>query len=139
MTDIPNPGIKYDDQGERVMTIAPAKSVMLVFPTTTEYVDRNLATASWWDRYDIFPGEYVVEPVTIGGNPTSVENAYYGRVELNVVLRESYRVARLLHHSTAQHTEHEDVTTIRLTTYWYSIEHDGQWLGGRFDLPHSMR
>jgi hypothetical protein len=103
----------------------------------TEHVDRTLATASWWDRYMIQPGTYAVEFVSIGWHPCPAgQRPYYALVRLDARLTESYRVNRLLHHTSAQ-TEHPDrATTLTLSTYAYEVKPDTTHLFG-FPLTHT--
>ena len=65
-------------------------TLTLTIPTATEYVDRTLATASWWDKYTIRPGIYEVEVVTIDGHPVPADSprAYYVRARIDTNTKE---------------------------------------------------
>lgn len=70
----------------------------------TEYIDRTLQTASWYDRYLITPGTYQIMGVDISGNPVreGVE-PYYWKVVLDAILIYSYTVSRVFTASQAHH------------------------------------
>ncbi|ABS06146.1 hypothetical protein [Kineococcus radiotolerans] len=99
-------------------------TLTLTIPAATEYVDRTLATASWWDKYTILPGTYEVEVVTINGHPVPADSprAYYVRARIDAVLTETYRVNRVFTASSAEHrpdlAEH---TTVTWSTYSYNL------------------
>jgi hypothetical protein len=75
----------------------------VVIPEATEYVDRNLATASWYDRYLIDKGMYEILPVTLDHRPTTIEGAYWWKVTFDATLIYSYRVNRVFTASSASH------------------------------------
>lgn len=132
------------------MTAKP--TCVVVFDTPTEYVDRSLPTASWWDKYEIQPGVYPLEWVDIDYRPWEPDvippgyvanpGPYYALARFDVRLVESYRVNRLLAASSAEHRIHDDaaVTQIVRTVYAYQVpgcpkgQHGkplASWLGGR--------
>ena len=97
-----------------------------------EYVDRSLPTASWWDRYEIVPGEYEVEFTTVDHRPADPETAYYARVRFAAVLKESYRVNRLFTASSGEHEHPDTAAHVSRWMYRYAfgagkaflVEHD---------------
>lgn len=99
-------------------------TLTLTIPAATEYVDRTLATASWWDKYTILPGTYEVEVVTINGHPVPADspNAYYVRARVDAVLTETYRVNRVFTASSAEHRpDLTERTTVTWSTYSYNL------------------
>lgn len=118
------------------MTITIAKpTAAVVFDVPTEYIDRSLATASWWDQYEILPGAYAFEWTNIDGTPWNADpevrtngfianiGPYYGSVTLEARLLESYRESRLLSEVRAQHDVHAEpkVVTISRRLYAYQL------------------
>lgn len=93
----------------------------LVFDMPTEYVDRTLQTASWYDKYLIQPGTYPFEWTTIEGRPQMVGRPYYAKVTLDAVLTEEYRVNRLLSHSSSHTKLQSTLTKITRSVYAYQV------------------
>lgn len=109
----------------------------VVVAEPTEYVDRTLATASWWDRYIIQPGTYAVEFVTIDYRPCPAgTRPYYALVVFDTRLVEEYRVNRLLQHAKAQTTYPDVNTTLPRSTYAYEVTPEKAELFG-FPLTHT--
>lgn len=116
------------------MTMTIAKPTCAVrFDEPTEYVDRNLATASWWDRYIIQPGTYAFEWQRNGRpwnadmdkpSPGFIANVgpEDGVVTLDAVLVEQYRVNRVFTASSAVHTHLKRSTTISRRVYAYQLD-----------------
>lgn len=131
------------------ITIAPATAA-LVFDEPTEYVDRTLATASWWDKYVIEPGTYAFEWVTMNHTPwnpdPNVHSAgfianigpYYGQVRVLAHLTESYRVSRLFSESRAHLEKPENPGTVRLSRTVYAFQLPGCPKGEHGPNLHSM-
>lgn len=94
----------------------------LVVPTDFEYVDRTLATASWYDIYTIKAGEYPVTFVSIQGHPVErIEDAYYARWDVAAVKTSEYRVNRLFTASSSSTTHPNEETTVRDSMYDYEV------------------
>jgi hypothetical protein len=107
----------------------------LVFDEPTEFVDRSLPTASWWDRYEILPGRYEFEWVNTGGAPWNPDpevvtpgfianiGPYYGKVTVQARLLEEYRVSSLLGYQVAGSDIHvePEVRTLTRTVYAYQL------------------
>lgn len=84
--------------------------------TAGEYIDRSLPTASWWDKYELIPGEYAVELYGYHGQPLRAGEApVEARVRVAAILRESYRVNRLFTASSSEHTRPERSTFVTFT------------------------
>lgn len=131
-------------------------TAQVTFDAPTEYVDRSLPTASWWDKYEIQPGSYAFEWVTINHTPWNSDpdrvtpgyianiGPYYGLVTLQARMVEEYRVNRLLSESRAQHEVMCDppIQTIKRAVYAYELpgapRNHGRtitaFLGGRVTL-----
>lgn len=118
------------------MSITIAKpTCAVVFDAPTRYVDRNLATASWFDVYEIQPGMYPLEWVNLGGVPWNADpeaktpgfiantGPYYAQATLNVRLVRTYRVNRLFTASSVEDTATPDapITTIKRDVYAYQV------------------
>jgi hypothetical protein len=110
-----------------------AQTATVVVEENAEYTDRTLATASWWDRYELVAGEYPIEFTTVGGYPArdfdshADGSAYYARVRIPAVLVESFRVNRLFTASSA-HTERPNrEEVVHLSCYAYQVK-DGMVL-----------
>ena len=70
--------------------------------------DRGLATASWWDEYEILPGDYPLEWVNLSYRPWNPDPSvptsgyvanvgpYYAGAKADVVQTVSYRESRIL-------------------------------------------
>lgn len=102
------------------MTNLPAFN--LVIPTDFEYVDRNLATASWYDVYTIKAGEIPVIFTDIRGNVVErEEDVYYATWKAPAVLTEEYRVSRLFTASSASTTHPNTETVVRGRMYSYEV------------------
>ena len=86
----------------------------------TEYVDRTLQTASWWDRYELLPGSYAVEYVDTQYRP--IGRPYYAVVKVKAILKESYRVNRLFTASSSELTFPEQETTHSFVLYAYQLQ-----------------
>lgn len=138
------------------MTLAPT----LVFDEPTEYHRADYETASMWSKYEIEPGRYEVEFVTINYTPCP-EGArpYYALVRLNVRQVENYHENRLwtasAYASSAHHEKTPDapIETLSRSTYAYNFEdgvlaaRDGRpekpmprwatWLGGRIEYDET--
>ena len=94
----------------------------LVVPADFEYVDRTLATASWYDVYTIKAGEYPVTFTDIKGHPVhTIEEAYYAKWEASAILTEEYRVNRLFAASSAHTSTPNKETTVRGRMYSYEV------------------
>lgn len=131
---------------------------VLVFDEPVEYVDRNLATASWWDKYQIQPGTYPFRWVNINGStwnpdpevhtPGFIANVgpYYAHVVLEVRLVESYRENRLLREVTSERRTHDEATTITRSLYAYQVpgcpkgtrRPVTEFMGGRIVAPANV-
>jgi len=126
----------------------------VIFDEPTEYVDRTLATASWWDKYEIQPGVYPLEWVDIDYRPWNpnpearspgfIANVgpYYALVVLKARLLEEYRVNRLFTASSVDHKLHDESPVVTLTRSVYAYQVPGcpkgqhgrpltSYLGGR--------
>lgn len=108
-------------------------AVEITFDEPTEYVDRNLATASWWDRYLIQPGTYRVEwEISYGYTRPVIQ---YGRARVDAVLVESYRENRLFTAVSADHkTDLAEKTTVGLGLHAFlwigkAAKHEECWGG----------
>lgn len=117
------------------ITIAPP-TCAVVFDEPTTYVDRSLATASWWDKYEIQPGTYPLEWTRNGkpwnADPEAITPGFIANVGpqeatayLQARLVESYREARLLHHVTADQQEHPEAEIMTLTRSVYAFQVPG--------------
>lgn len=110
------------------MTAARTDVLALTFTIKepTEYIDRTLATASWWDRYMLQPGTYRIEWQIAYGYTTPIIE--YGRVRVDAVLVESYRENRLFTAVSADHREGlDEKTTVSLGTYpWTWMQYAGK-------------
>lgn len=70
----------------------------------TEFIDRTLQTASWYDRWLIQPGTYQIHGVDISHNPVPEGGTpYYWKVTLDAILVYSYRVNRVFTASSSTH------------------------------------
>lgn len=141
-----------------ITTAAPTCAV--VFDAPTEYVDRGLATASWWDKYEILSGTYLFEWVDLDYRPWNADpervtpgfianiGPYYAQVTLWARLLEEYRVNQLLTASSAAHRVHEDPREVTLTRSVYAYQMSGcpkgqhgrpltTFLGGRVVPVHN--
>ena len=105
--------------------------------TGGEYVDRNLATASWWDRYELDPGEYPVEYTGIDWKPLRPgQRPYYAVIRgIRATLTDSYRVNRLFTASSAEQTRPDRQTTISLNTYAYRVRDEPVMVSGPWQYP----
>jgi hypothetical protein len=100
------------------------------------YVDRTLATASWWDRYELTPGIYPFIPTRIDGTPCGPdETPYYFMTEINAILRESYRVNRLFTESSSQTAFPDTATVVRPRLYAHEVT-DGRVLSNYGTYTH---
>lgn len=118
-------------------------SCALVFDEDTEWTDRTLATASWWDRYSISRGAYPVALTNIDGQPWNANpdactpgylaniGPYYAKFEVSAVLVESYRENRLMNAVSAKTTQHFSPQILTLTVYAYQLERGKRHFGGR--------
>lgn len=94
----------------------------LVVPADFQYVDRTLATASWYDVYTIKAGEYPVTFTDIQGHPArTVSEAYYAKWDASAILTEEYRVNRLFTASSAHTSTPNTETTVRGRMYSYEV------------------
>lgn len=94
----------------------------LVVPADFEYVDRTLATASWYDVYTIKAGEYPVTFTNVRGHAVeSIDEAYYARWEASAILTEEYRVNRLFTASSTHTTTPNTETTVSGHQYAYEV------------------
>jgi hypothetical protein len=74
----------------------------LLVHEAVEYVDRELATASWWDRYILAAGQYPIRFTTVGlGVVPDGQLPYYAVANIDAVLVEMDRVSRLFTASIA--------------------------------------
>lgn len=98
--------------------------LVLRVPEETEYIDRSLPTASWYDKYLLQPGDYPVEFTDIDHRPVDVSKAkpYYVLARVDAIQTEEYREARLLHHVQAETREMSLRTTVLAWTYAYNAE-----------------
>lgn len=99
---------------------------MKITVTEGEYVDRTLATASWYDRYQLVPGEYSAELTTIDDVPTTLDapfhrRPYYVRAWVDAVKLESYRVNRLFSASSAHTEAMHTPTRVLVRVYAYQV------------------
>lgn len=113
---------------------APA-TCAVIFDAPTEYVDATLATASWFDVYEIQPGIYPLEWVNINYTPWNADpeaitsgfiantGPYYAQVTLDAKLVREHRESRVgVAHSTEDRYHHEAVvTTIKRSVYAYQV------------------
>ena len=112
----------------------------LVIDQPTEYVDRTLQTASWWDRYTLHPGEYPVEWVTIDYRPVREgEKPYYGLVRIDATLEETYRVNTLFTASSSETTQPGTPDTVVQTAYAYSFTPNPKYPSLRPPFSHAGR
>lgn len=126
----------------------------LRIPEAYEYVDRTLATASWWDRYTIHPGLYLISFYTsswakLPGNtladaadhcdelrrhPDPAKRNWlwpnYGMATLTATLEESYRVNRLFTASSSETTYPGGESQVRWTPYAYNVQIGMRAYGG---------
>jgi hypothetical protein len=132
------------------ITIAPP-TCALVFDEPTSWTDRNLETASWWDRYEIQPGAYPFEWVNINGTPWNPDpqvktngylantGPYYAQVSVQAQLVESYRVNRLFTASSADHQQVTDGPIVTLSRSVYAYQIPGCPKGdGKYPLEHFL-
>lgn len=95
----------------------------LVVPADFEYVDRSLATASWYDVYTIKAGEYPITLTDVNYRPVKdSERPYYGTWKLDAILTEEYRVNRLFTASSAHTTNPEQETQVHGSCYGYELK-----------------
>ena len=111
----------------------------LVIDEDFEYVDRALATASWWDRYLLRAGRYPIEYLTVNYHvpwqaaPHMNGSAYWGVAKVKGILVETYRVNRLLTASSSETRHPNTETTKHFQWYEYQIKDQvpaiGEWTG----------
>ena len=98
---------------------------VLVITEPIEHIDRGLQTASWWDRYELLPGEYPVVWKTVHNVATHHDSAYYGTITVDAILRESYRVNQLFSASSSETTLPDTRKTVTFTLYKYLFDSTG--------------
>jgi hypothetical protein len=101
--------------------------------TAGEYVDQTLATASWWDRYELTPGDYPISWTSIRGDmtdPTDHTRTYYGTATVGAVLTHEHRVNTLLWASSTQDAHPMRPQPIRVNMYRYLCTPGAVVLGG---------
>ena len=107
------------------MSIAEYPAAHAVVDEGSIYVDRNLATASWWEKYRLVGGTYPVEYVTIDHRPVNVAEGgrpYYAIVRVPAVMIESYYVSRLFNASSAHHETGLEKESVRIfEVYAYNV------------------
>lgn len=94
----------------------------IVVPENFEYVDRNLATASWWDRHEVIAGTYPVRLMDWNNVPAKrIEDVKYASFNVRSIVREEFRVSTLFTASSAHssYPDREDFLWGRL--YFYQI------------------
>lgn len=119
------------------------KKITATLTEATEYVDRTLQTASWWDRYTLLPGTYEVELTTSSHGPLHGGfdgQAYWATVRVDAVLEESYRVNRLFTASSAEHkTDLAQETTKGFQLYAYQMKDGFTAYGMTFHVEEDDR
>ncbi len=92
--------------------------------TAGDYVDRGLATASWWDRYELAPGEYPVWWSAIDGRqvPPGDLDLYYGQVSVLAVLAETYRENRIFSEVRAVTERPGTLSVVTLRPYAFQVK-----------------
>lgn len=120
----------------------------LTFAEPTTYHRQDYETASTWSRYEIQPGTYEIEFVTINYRPVPEgQRPYYATVKVDARRVEHAYINRLLTASSAHHDETPDAPIEKLhrSIYAYAFNDtsgtrgDGtkyehprltEWLGG---------
>lgn len=110
----------------------PPTTLAVVVTEPYEILDRDLPTASWYDRHQVKVGTYPVEFVTAGFEPyrpgvTPIGyvrpiNAYYARWRLDTVLTETYRVNRLFTASSVEQEYPNTDSRYGVVVYAYRVE-----------------
>ncbi len=97
-----------------------------------EYVDRSLATASWWDRHELVAGEYPVWWTTITGRDVHPghTDVYYGLVAVETRLVECYRENRLLGAVRSQTEQPGTRAVVSFRPYRYEVQPGVTLAGG---------
>lgn len=98
------------------------------------WVDRNLQTASWWDRYEIQTCTAEVRFTTINHSPFVpghtepdpgrfvAKRAYYAMWTLDAYLVEEYRENRFLSATSASTRKTREHTTVTFRCYAYELQ-----------------
>lgn len=116
----------------------------------TEYVDRTLATASWWDKYLLQPGRYPFlltnldwqpwQPGYVAPGYTGPTGPYYAVAKVDALLIETYREARLLSEVRAERKAVSENATVTVRLYAYELNTRKSWGGiGRIVVPNDTR
>lgn len=92
-------------------------SIALVIDVPTVYTDTTLATASWWDRYTLHPGAYVVEWDVDTNVGTPFPRIDTGRVKVAATLEERYRENRIFAEVQGIHETPGTEAFVWLSTY----------------------
>lgn len=112
----------------------PPKTLRVSVDEPTVWVDRNLPTASWWDRYEIQTCTAEVRWTNIDGSPfvpgytepdpgrMVPKTAYYAVWTLDAYLVEEYREARLLGNTQASNHKTRKATTVTFRCYAYEMQ-----------------
>lgn len=102
-------------------------------PEPIEYVDRTLATASWWDRYELIPGDYPVTYTTIDGRIVAADDrqAYYATARIDAYLVETYRENRVFTEVHGHQTSTREKATVYARLYTFNVKEGGVVLGLR--------
>lgn len=116
----------------------------LVVPAQFEWIDRDLPTASWWDKYLVQPGRYPLVLKNVGGDlwnpdlnvptPGFIANVGpdHAGASIDALLIESYREARLLDHVThdLKHVVPARQQNIGFFAYTFSLKHGARFYQG---------
>lgn len=78
-----------------------------------EYVDRTLATASWWDRHVLKGGDYLFVP-------SHIQGSWVARIDSTLV--EEYRENRILQFANAVNRETDVSTKVSLHMYGFDLK-----------------
>jgi hypothetical protein len=129
-------GDRHPNEGGNTMqTTLAAPTARLEIARPTDWTDRSLATASWWDQYTLLPGSYPFEWINLSGTPWNPDpdvhtsgfiantGPYYGRVRIDALLTAEYREARLLQHMSSELKQHHmpKQTVLSQTVYAYQL------------------
>lgn len=95
------------------------------------YVDRNLATASWWDKHELIPGVYPMWLTDVNYNATPYStNPYYVTVSVPTIVVEEYRVNRIFQHERACTDTPNRPGKAYVTMYGYNLRDADKALDG---------
>lgn len=127
-------------------------------PEPFEYLDRGLATASWWNSYTIRPGFYLIgfensQGLPLPGNTLADAHDYcdklraeqqlywwpqYGRATLRAVLNRSYRENRVLWEARSQTDSPGKPGTVLWHPYGYEVK-PGTVAFGEYDCGRLVK